>query len=158
MNSNFNYNKSSNKKYLFLVIGLIALICISIFVYFKFIHNKNENIDINTQNIAENASNTSNDEIATTTSQFSAEIHMLKTEEGGRHTPFFSGYNPQFYFETTDIKGSILLPSNIEKVYPGDTVNVTIELLSPVTIKIGTEFTINDSARKVGFGTVTSIH
>ena len=90
--------------------------------------------------------------------KFDAQVYVLTKEEGGRRTPFFNGYRPQFYFRTTDITGVVELPANTEMVYPGNTVNMTIELISPVAMEAGTEFSIIEGGRTVGKGTVTKIY
>jgi elongation factor Tu len=89
--------------------------------------------------------------------KFRAEIYALKKEEGGRHTPFFSGYRPQFYFRTTDVTGTVKLPSGVEMVMPGDNVNLEIELISLVAMEKGLRFAIREGGRTVGAGTVTEI-
>ena len=89
--------------------------------------------------------------------EFEAEIYVLKKEEGGRHTPFFSGYRPQFYIRTTDVTGEITLPSNIEMVMPGDNVKVTVKLIKPVALEEGSRFAIREGGRTVGAGVVTKI-
>ncbi len=89
--------------------------------------------------------------------KFMAEIYALKKEEGGRHTPFFAGYRPQFYFRTTDVTGSVKLPSGVEMVMPGDNVNLEIELITDVAMENGLKFAIREGGRTVGAGTVTSI-
>ena len=89
--------------------------------------------------------------------KFMAEIYALKKEEGGRHTPFFAGYRPQFYFRTTDVTGSVKLPSGVEMVMPGDNVNLEIELITDVAMEKGLKFAIREGGRTVGAGTVTSI-
>jgi len=81
----------------------------------------------------------------------------LKKEEGGRHTPFFQGYRPQFYFRTTDVTGTITLPEGMEMVMPGDNVNMDIELITPIAIEDGVRFAIREGGRTVGAGVVTSI-
>ena len=81
---------------------------------------------------------------------------MLTKEEGGRQTPFFNGYRPQFYFRTTDITGVVELPSDIEMVIPGDTVKINVKLVSPVAMEVGTEFNIREGGKIVGKGTVIS--
>lgn len=86
-----------------------------------------------------------------------AQIYALKKEEGGRHTPFFGNYRPQFYFRTTDITGQIKLPEGTEMVMPGDNVEITIELINPIAIEQGTKFSIREGGRTVGAGNVTSI-
>ena len=86
-----------------------------------------------------------------------AEVYVLKKEEGGRHTPFFSGYRPQFYFRTTDVTGSIKLPAGVEMVMPGDNVNLDIELITPVAIEKGLRFAIREGGHTVGAGAVTEI-
>ncbi len=89
--------------------------------------------------------------------EFEAEIYVLKKEEGGRHTPFFSGYRPQFYIRTTDVTGEITLPSNIEMVMPGDNVKVNVKLIKPVALEEGSRFAIREGGRTVGAGVVTKI-
>ncbi|MDR5659554.1 EF-Tu/IF-2/RF-3 family GTPase, partial [Serpentinicella sp. ANB-PHB4] len=86
-----------------------------------------------------------------------AEVYVLKKEEGGRHTPFFDGYRPQFYFRTTDVTGSIKLPEGMEMVMPGDNVTMEIELISPIAIEEGLRFAIREGGRTVGAGVVASI-
>jgi elongation factor Tu len=88
---------------------------------------------------------------------FKAEIYVLTKEEGGRHTPFMNGYRPQFYFRTTDVTGSIQLPDGIEMVTPGDTVEITVELISPVAMDKQLRFAIREGGRTVGAGSVTEI-
>ncbi|SHG74085.1 translation elongation factor TU, partial [Thermosyntropha lipolytica DSM 11003] len=89
--------------------------------------------------------------------KFNAEVYVLTKEEGGRHTPFFSGYRPQFYFRTTDVTGVISLPEGVEMVMPGDNVQMTIELITPIAIEEGLRFAIREGGRTVGAGVVTSI-
>ena len=89
--------------------------------------------------------------------KFRAEIVALTKEEGGRHTPFFNGYRPQFYFRTTDVTGSAKLPAGVEMVMPGDNVNVEIELIADVAMEKGLRFAIREGGRTVGAGTVTEI-
>ncbi|GIW62449.1 MAG: elongation factor Tu [Patescibacteria group bacterium] len=89
--------------------------------------------------------------------EFEAEIYVLKKEEGGRHTPFFSGYRPQFYIRTTDVTGEVTLPSNIEMVMPGDNVKVTVKLIKEVALEEGSRFAIREGGRTVGAGVVTKI-
>jgi elongation factor Tu len=89
--------------------------------------------------------------------KFSAEVLVLKKEEGGRHTPFFPGYRPQFYFRTTDVTGDITLPEGVEMVMPGDNINMQIELITPIAIEEGLRFAIREGGRTVGAGVVTSI-
>src|SRR6058998_2321263 len=89
--------------------------------------------------------------------KFKAEVYVLTKEEGGRHTPFFKGYRPQFYFRTTDVTGSADLPEGVEMVMPGDNVNLTIELITPVALEKGLRFAIREGGRTVGAGTVTDI-
>ena len=86
-----------------------------------------------------------------------AAIYALKKEEGGRHTPFFSGYRPQFYFRTTDVTGTVKLPSGVEMVMPGDNVNLEIDLITNVAMEKGLRFAIREGSRTVGAGTVTEI-
>ena len=88
---------------------------------------------------------------------FMAEVYVLKKEEGGRHTPFFHGYRPQFYMRTMDITGSIELPGGVEMVMPGDNVNMQVELISPVALETGSHFAIREGGRTVGAGVVTKI-
>jgi len=89
--------------------------------------------------------------------KFSAEVYVLTKEEGGRHTPFFSGYRPQFYFRTTDVTGVIRLPEGVEMVMPGDNVRMDIELITPIAIEEGLRFAIREGGRTVGAGVVTAI-
>jgi len=89
--------------------------------------------------------------------EFEAEIYVLKKEEGGRHTPFFKGYRPQFYIRTTDVTGEVTLPSGVEMVMPGDNVKVTGKLIYPVALEEGVKFAIREGGRTVGAGVVTKI-
>ena len=89
--------------------------------------------------------------------KFNAEVYVLKKEEGGRHTPFFNGYRPQFYFRTTDITGSIGLPEGMEMCMPGDNVQMVIELINPIAVEEGLRFAIREGGRTVGAGVVASI-
>lgn len=88
---------------------------------------------------------------------FEAEVYILTKEEGGRHTPFFKGYKPQFYIRTTDVTGAVVLPDGVEMVMPGDNVKFTVQLGAPVAIDIGTRFAIREGGRTVGAGVVTKI-
>ncbi len=88
---------------------------------------------------------------------FEAEVYVLTKEEGGRHTPFFKGYRPQFYFRTTDVTGSVELPAGVEMVMPGDNVQMTIELIIPIAMDEGLRFAIREGGRTVGAGVVTKI-
>ena len=90
--------------------------------------------------------------------KFKAEVYVLKKEEGGRHTPFFQGYRPQFYFRTTDVTGTITLPEGMEMVMPGDNVNMDIELITPIAVEEGVRFAIREGGRTVGAGVVTAIN
>jgi elongation factor Tu len=89
--------------------------------------------------------------------KFKAEVYVLKKEEGGRHTPFFPGYRPQFYLRTTDVTGSIKLPEGVEMVMPGDNVNMDVELIAPVAMEEKVRFAIREGGRTVGAGVVTKI-
>jgi elongation factor Tu len=89
--------------------------------------------------------------------RFAAEVYVLGKEEGGRHTPFFNGYRPQFYVRTTDVTGNIQLPEGVEMVMPGDNVQMTVELITPVACEEGLRFAIREGGRTVGAGVVTSI-
>jgi len=89
--------------------------------------------------------------------QFKAEVYVLKKEEGGRHTPFFQGYRPQFYFRTTDVTGNITLPDGMEMVMPGDNVNMDISLITPIAVEEGVRFAIREGGRTVGAGVVTAV-
>ena len=88
---------------------------------------------------------------------FKAEVYVLRKEEGGRHTPFVTGYRPQFYFRTTDVTGEIRLPGGVEMVMPGDNVNMEVQLVSPVAIETGLRFAIREGGRTVGAGVVTEM-
>ena len=89
--------------------------------------------------------------------KFKAEVYVLSKEEGGRHTPFFSNYRPQFYFRTTDVTGVVQLPQGVEMVMPGDNVTMEVELIAPIAVENGTEFSIREGGRTVGAGKVTEI-
>lgn len=89
--------------------------------------------------------------------KFKAEVYVLKKEEGGRHTPFFPGYRPQFYLRTTDVTGSIVLPEGVEMVMPGDNINMDVELIAPVALEEQLRFAIREGGRTVGAGVVTKI-
>lgn len=89
--------------------------------------------------------------------KFEAEIYVLSKEEGGRHTPFFKGYRPQFYFRTTDITGAVFLPEGVEMVMPGDNVKVTVEMIAPVAMDEGLRFAVREGGRTVGAGVVAKI-
>ena len=88
---------------------------------------------------------------------FKSEIYVLSKEEGGRHTPFFSNYRPQFYFRTTDVTGSIKLPEGVEMVMPGDNINLEVELITPIAMEPTMRFAIREGGRTVGAGRVGEI-
>ncbi|PYO60963.1 MAG: elongation factor Tu, partial [Gemmatimonadetes bacterium] len=90
--------------------------------------------------------------------KFDAEVYVLTKEEGGRHTPFFKGYRPQFYFRTTDVTGTVELPAGVEMVMPGDNTKMAIELITPIAMEEGLRFAIREGGRTVGAGVVTKIH
>ncbi len=89
--------------------------------------------------------------------KFKAQVYVLSKEEGGRHTPFFSNYRPQFYFRTTDVTGVIELPAGVEMVMPGDSVEMTVELIAPIAIENGTKFSIREGGRTVGSGNISEV-
>jgi elongation factor Tu len=89
--------------------------------------------------------------------EFDSEVYILTKEEGGRHTPFFKGYKPQFYFRTTDVTGEVELPKDKEMVMPGDTVTFKVKLLAPIAMEQGLRFAIREGGRTVGAGVVTKI-
>ncbi len=89
--------------------------------------------------------------------KFTAEIYVLSKEEGGRHTPFFTGYRPQFFFRTTDVTGILNLPEGVEMIMPGDNVTITAELISPIAMEEGLRFAIREGGRTVGAGVVAKI-
>ncbi|SHL02178.1 EF-Tu/IF-2/RF-3 family GTPase, partial [Desulforamulus aeronauticus] len=89
--------------------------------------------------------------------KYAAEVYVLTKEEGGRHTPFFNGYRPQFYFRTTDVTGIVHLPEGVEMVMPGDNIKVDIDLITPIAIEEGLRFAIREGGRTVGAGVVTGI-
>jgi elongation factor Tu len=89
--------------------------------------------------------------------EFDSEVYILTKEEGGRHTPFFKGYKPQFYFRTTDVTGEVELPADKEMVMPGDTVTFKVKLLAPIAMEQGLRFAIREGGRTVGAGVVTKI-
>ncbi|MEG0451017.1 MAG: elongation factor Tu, partial [Lysinibacillus sp.] len=88
---------------------------------------------------------------------FKAEVYVLSKEEGGRHTPFFTNYRPQFYFRTTDVTGICNLPEGVEMVMPGDNIEMTVELIAPIALEEGTKFSIREGGRTVGAGVVATI-
>jgi elongation factor Tu len=89
--------------------------------------------------------------------KFTAEVYVLSKEEGGRHTPFFNGYRPQFYFRTTDVTGSIDLPAGTEMVMPGDNIQMVVALIAPIAMEEGLRFAIREGGRTVGAGVVAKI-
>ncbi|WP_035586583.1 EF-Tu C-terminal domain-related protein, partial [Hippea jasoniae] len=89
--------------------------------------------------------------------KFKAQVYVLTKDEGGRHTPFFDGYRPQFYIRTTDVTGTIKLPEGVEMVMPGDNVELTVELIAPVALEKETRFAIREGGRTVGAGVITEI-
>jgi len=88
---------------------------------------------------------------------FEAEVYVLSKEEGGRHTPFFANYRPQFYFRTTDVTGAVDLPVGVEMVMPGDNVKITVKLIAPIAMEEGLRFAIREGGRTVGAGVVTKV-
>jgi elongation factor Tu len=88
---------------------------------------------------------------------FEAEVYVLSKEEGGRHTPFFANYRPQFYFRTTDVTGVVTLPTGVEMVMPGDNVKITVTLIAPIAMEEGLRFAIREGGRTVGAGVVAKI-
>jgi len=89
--------------------------------------------------------------------EFTCEVYILSKEEGGRHTPFFPGYRPQFYFRTTDVTGSCVLPEGTEMVMPGDNIAMTVTLIQPIAMEEGLRFAIREGGRTVGAGVVAKI-
>jgi elongation factor Tu len=89
--------------------------------------------------------------------KFKAEVYVLSKEEGGRHTPFFNGYRPQFYFRTTDVTGSIQLPAGTEMVMPGDNITMDVALIAPIAMEEGLRFAVREGGRTVGAGVVAKI-
>jgi elongation factor Tu len=89
--------------------------------------------------------------------RFKAEVYVLSKEEGGRHTPFFTNYRPQFYFRTTDVTGTVTLPAGVEMVMPGDNVSVEINVIAPVAMERGQRFAIREGGRTIGAGRVTEV-
>jgi elongation factor Tu len=89
--------------------------------------------------------------------KFKAELYVLKKEEGGRHTPFFNGYRPQFYVRTTDVTGNVTLPEGTEMVMPGDNVTVSVELITPIAVEVGLRFAVREGSKTVGAGVVTEV-
>ena len=89
--------------------------------------------------------------------KFKAEVYVLSKEEGGRHTPFFTGYRPQFYLRTTDVTGAIGMPPGVEMIMPGDNVNMDVELITPVAIEQGLRFAIREGGHTVGAGVITEL-
>jgi elongation factor Tu len=89
--------------------------------------------------------------------KFKAQIYVLTKEEGGRHTPFFKGYRPQFYFRTTDVTGTVKLPDNVEMVMPGDNIAIEVELITPVAMEAQLRFAVREGGRTVGSGVVAEV-
>ena len=89
--------------------------------------------------------------------EFKASVYVLKKEEGGRHTPFFNGYRPQFYFRTTDVTGTIELPAGVEMVMPGDNIEMDVKLIAPIAAEKGLRFAIREGGRTVGSGVISEI-
>src|SRR3989454_2805877 len=89
--------------------------------------------------------------------KFECEVYVLSKEEGGRHTPFFPGYRPQFYFRTTDVTGSVELPAGTEMVMPGDNIQMTVTLIAPIAMEEGLRFAIREGGRTVGAGVVAKV-
>jgi elongation factor Tu len=89
--------------------------------------------------------------------KFKAEVYVLSKDEGGRHTPFFNNYRPQFYFRTTDVTGSVTLPEGVEMVMPGDNVSITVELITPIAMEKTIRFAIREGGKTVGAGRVAEI-
>jgi elongation factor Tu len=89
--------------------------------------------------------------------KFQSEVYVLKKEEGGRHTPFFNGYRPQFYFRTTDVTGNVALPEGTEMCMPGDNIQMTIELITPIALEEGLRFAIREGGRTVASGVVAKV-
>ena len=90
--------------------------------------------------------------------KFKGQVYVLKKEEGGRHTPFFNNYRPQFYFRTTDVTGIVTLPADVQMCTPGDNVTMDVELITPIAIEEGLRFAIREGGRTVGSGVVTAIN
>jgi elongation factor Tu len=88
---------------------------------------------------------------------FEAEVYVLSKEEGGRHTPFFNGYRPQFYFRTTDVTGAVELPEGVEMVMPGDNIKMVVKLIAPIAMEDGLRFAVREGGRTVGAGVVAKI-
>ena len=89
--------------------------------------------------------------------QFEAQVYILSKDEGGRHTPFFNNYRPQFYFRTTDVTGSVKLPEGVEMVMPGDNISIDVELHTPIAAEDGLRFAIREGGRTVGAGVISKI-
>ena len=89
--------------------------------------------------------------------KFESEVYILTKEEGGRHTPFFKGYKPQFYFRTTDVTGEVTLPEGVEMVLPGDNIKMVIQLIAPIAMEDGLRFAIREGGRTVGAGVVAKV-
>jgi elongation factor Tu len=89
--------------------------------------------------------------------KFEGEVYVLSKDEGGRHTPFFKGYRPQFYFETTDVTGAVELPADVEMVMPGDNIKMNVELIAPIAMEEGQRFAVREGGRTVGAGVVSKI-
>jgi len=90
--------------------------------------------------------------------KFDSEVYVLSKEEGGRHTPFTTGYRPQFYFRTTDVTGTLHLPEGVAMVMPGENIKMTVELIAPIAMEQGSKFAIREGGRTVGAGTITKVY
>src|SRR5262249_21633558 len=89
--------------------------------------------------------------------KFKAKLYVLTKDEGGRHTPFFKGYRPQFYFRTTDVTGAVTLPAGVEMVMPGDNIDIDVELINPIAMEKGLRFAVREGGHTVGAGVVSTI-
>jgi len=89
--------------------------------------------------------------------EFEGEVYILTKEEGGRHTPFFNGYRPQFYIRTTDVTGEVTLPEGVEMVLPGDNVKLKVKLITPIALEEGSRFAIREGGQTVGAGVISSV-
>lgn len=157
--SNQNNNKSNKTGIIVAaVVAVLIIIVLAIFFIPRIVKiSKALDEDSNkTSNIVSNANDKVNNSNESVT-KFEAHVYIFTKEEGGRHTPFFNSYKPQFNFANNDITGTIELLNGIEMVMPGDTVDINIELTTPIAMKVGTEFSISEAGRKLGTGTVTKI-
>lgn len=142
------YKVSRNKiKLIIILLVIVAFIFVVLGVVFNMFLNNKKDVFMNDKNNVEKIS----------TNSFESEIYIYTKDEGGRHTPFYSGFRVQFYFDSKEIKGEIILKDNVEKAYPGEKINANINLTGSIDIKIGDVFDIHEGGRLIGKGSILKI-